>query len=109
MKPLVIFATLSAIMLLMMPVDMQARPADDCMRIGAYVDRVMNKIDRATPVIRQSGSERAVVLLESAIGNIRAANRALAAGQCRMAFNLAQQAERQVEQALRLTNIRPRD
>ena len=80
----------------------QANPADDCPRIGAYVERVAALVERATPLIQESGNARAIALLESAIVDIRAAHRAYNDENCRLAFNLGQQADQKIHMALRM-------
>ena len=71
----------------LMPVTVTADPADDCPRVGAYLDRVEALIERASPTILRSGNERAISLLRSAIGEIRTAARAYEGNMCRVAYN----------------------
>jgi len=80
---------------------------DDCPRVGTYIERVDNLIERAAPLIRDSGNRRAMGMLESAIGEIQTAHRAYNAGNCRVALGSAQNAETLVHQALRLLHNRP--
>jgi hypothetical protein len=91
-----------ALLMMIAPAIPVANAQDDCLRVGAYIARVDQLIERATPIIRDSGNRRAVALLESAISEIRTAHRAYDAGQCRMAFSSAQAAESLVRQALRI-------
>jgi hypothetical protein len=95
-----------ALMLAVMPVGVLADTADECPRVGAYIERVGALIERAGPPIIRSGNERAIGLLHSAIDELRAARRAYEADMCRVAFNHAQQAEHLVLRALRLIHRR---
>ncbi len=98
-----------ALLFVLMPLETNAIPTEDCPRVGAYIDRVEGLIERAAPRIMRSGNERAINLLHSAIGEIRAANRAYRGDQCRVAFNRAQRAEHMVLRALRLIHRRSID
>ena len=90
----------------LMPTLVTADPADDCPRVGAYIDRVEVLIERAAPRILRSGNERAISLLRSAIGEIRTAARAYEGNMCRVAYNHAQRAEQAVMHALSLIDRR---
>ncbi len=104
-KAILTFLALS-LCLTLLPATVTADPADDCPRVGAYIERVEGMIERASPIILRSGNERAITLLRSAVGEIRAANRAYEADMCRVAYNNAQQAEQHVAMALRLIHRR---
>ncbi|MEE9552740.1 MAG: hypothetical protein V3W18_00470 [candidate division Zixibacteria bacterium] len=104
-KTVLTFLALS-LCLTLMPATVLADPADDCPRVGAYIDRVGAMIERASPIIMRSGNERAIRVLHSAIGEIRAANRAYEGNMCRVAHNHALQAEQYVTRALRMINRR---
>jgi hypothetical protein len=106
MRNTVLSILILALLYAMMPAGVLADTADDCPRVGAYIERVGVLIERAGPTILRSGNERAINLLHSAIDEIRAANRAYEGGMCRIAFNHAQQAERHIMRALRLINRR---
>lgn len=91
------------------PLSALANIVQDCDRVGAYIDRVEGLIERATPIILRSGNERAIALLDSAVGEIRAANRAYQGNMCRVAYGHARQAQQYVMQALRLIRHRRTD
>jgi len=85
-----------------LPVELFSAPADDCPRVGVYIDRVQALAERAAPVIMRSGNERAIGLLQMAAADLRNANSAYDSGHCRAAFNLAQQADSEIRRALRM-------
>lgn len=91
------------------PANGLADTTEDCDRVGAYIARVEALIERAAPAILRSGNERAIALLNSAVDEIRMANRAYRGGMCRAAYNHAQQAEQFVRRALRLIHQRRAD
>ncbi len=96
-----------ALLFVLMPLETNAIPTEDCPRVGAYIDRVEGLIERAAPMIMRSGNRRAVNLLHSAIDEIRAASRAYRGDQCRVAYNRAQRAEQMIRRAMRMIRQRP--
>ena len=107
MRVALISVTLFALLLVVVPSEAIGDTQDDCPRVGAYIDRVANLIERSAPSIIRSGNERAVALLVSAISELRAARRAYNNEQCRIASYHAQQAEHLILRALRLIHHRP--
>jgi hypothetical protein len=109
MRNVIFSVMILAIVFALAPVNAPADTTDDCDRVGAYIDRVEGLIERASPIILRSGNERAIALLNSAISEIRAANRAYQGDMCRVAYRHAQQAEQYIRRALRLIRNRRAD
>ena len=106
MRAALISVILFALLLVVVPSEAIGDTQDNCRRVGAYINRVANLIERSAPSIIRSGNERAVALLVSAISELRAARRAYNNEQCRIAFIHAQQAEHLILRALRLIHHR---
>jgi hypothetical protein len=109
MRKVILSVMILAIVFALVPVNAPANTTRDCDRVGAYIDRVEGLIERASPIILRSGNERAIALLNSAVSEIRAANRAYQGDMCRVAYNHAQQAEQLVRRALRIIHHRRAD
>ncbi len=106
MRKAILSVMVLAILFALAPVKAPADTAQDCDRVGAYIERVEGLIQRASPIILRSGNERAIALLGSAVSEIQAANRAYQGDMCRAAYNHAQQAEQLIRRALRLIHQR---
>lgn len=109
MKKAVLSILVLTLILSTMPSVLYADATDDCPRVGRYIGQVQNLIERAAPAINRSGNERAINLLQTAVSEIRAANRAYGAGICRVAFHHAQLAQQAIIQAIRLIHHRGLD
>ena len=109
MRIAVSLVTVFALIVMVAPALAQTNPSEDCLRVGAYIDKVENLANRAAPAIRASGNARAMNLFESALADLRSANRAYDCDNCRSALNFARQAESRIRLAMRIINVRPQD
>ena len=104
MKKILIPILLFTLALNLFPVMVWADTADQCDRVGALIDNAATMINRAEPVIQRSGNRQAIAMLNEAVNNLHAAQRAYNNDQCRLAFNHVQTAINLVRGALRLVN-----
>ena len=104
MRKILIPVILFTLALNLFPVIVRADTADACDRVGALIDNAATMINRAEPVIHRSGDRQAIAMLNEAVNNLHAAQRAYNNDQCRAAFNHAQTAISLVRRALRLIN-----
>ena len=104
MKKVLIPVILFTLALNLFPVMVRADTADECDRVGALIDNAAAMINRAEPVIQRSGNRQAIAMLNEAVNNLHAAQRAYNNDMCRAAYNHAQTAMNLVRGALRLVN-----
>jgi hypothetical protein len=102
MRKFFISAILLTMALSLFPLMTYADTTDECDRVGILIDNAGAMIDRATPIILNSGNRQAISLLNEAVDQLHAAQRAYNNNLCRMAFNHANSAINLVRRALGL-------
>lgn len=104
MKKFLIAVILLATVLYLLPTIIYADTADECDRVGALINSASVTIDRAGPIIIRSGNRQAINMLNEAVDQLHAAQRAYRNDMCREAYNHAQAAISLIRGAMRLVN-----
>jgi len=104
MKKTIVLIALLSLALNLIPLTVYAETTDACDRVGTLIDNVQAMINRSGPVIMRSGNRQAISLLNEAVNNLHAAQRAYNNDLCRIAFNHAQTSANLIRRAMRLVN-----